>query len=319
MFKFLITVLYNSLTAIEIRHSLWRRREKQSSKRPPQPLITGSPRLPTGLLVMTVILVFSHASYSAQKPRLIFSITPIASLAAMVTKERAEIKVIASGQGCPHHYSARPSDLISLEKADLLVFIDEGFDSYAFKLAAGKDNKIIRIGDLKRLHILSHRGHKNLHLWLDLDNAEIILEELAEIFTTTFPEIGEELKYNLKEAKAKIANLRTLRRNNLKNLSDAILISDSAEYFFAGTNVKRVFAPHHITLKYVTHLQEVIAGGKKRIFISPDQNVGFLEGLPVERVIIESENWALSTEAPLSELYVKKYQEIIATTISPSL
>ena len=47
------------------------------------------------------------------RPKIVTSITPLASIAAMLLDDLAEITVIAASNSCPHHFHPIPSSLKS--------------------------------------------------------------------------------------------------------------------------------------------------------------------------------------------------------------
>ena len=62
----------------------------------------------TLLLVCLTMILTNQRAYS--KPNILVTITPIASLVAMLTKDKADIIILDTSGGCPHHHSAKPSD-----------------------------------------------------------------------------------------------------------------------------------------------------------------------------------------------------------------
>ena len=84
-------------------------------------------------LLLSLILISSFSANA--KPKIVTSITPIASLVSMLTQDEAEVIAINVSSGCPYHYQMKPSDKQKIFDAKILIYIDEGFDSFAAKLA----------------------------------------------------------------------------------------------------------------------------------------------------------------------------------------
>ena len=269
-------------------------------------------------LLFLAITLLSPVSLADKKPNIVFSIAPLASIGAMLLKNEANISVIANNAGCPHHYAAKPSDLYKVQNADLIILINENFDGFAAKLAsAGNNNNIVRVGSIKNLKLLSSGRSNNWHLWLDLDNALVLLEELAGIFKSRFPAFAAEIEVNLQVAKERINDLKTLKKQKLQDLSKFIVMADSAEYFFHETNAIKLIEPHPPTLKYSARVKKLIAEGGKSLVLSPEQNIDFWKKFPVTIICIESENWPITDDTILENLFINRYEEMIGIVSSP--
>jgi zinc transport system substrate-binding protein len=265
------------------------------------------------ILVLFVSILIPLSSAIA-KPKLLFSITPIASIAAMVINDEAEINVISNSTGCPEHYSLKPSDLKKAQEADLIIFINEDFDTFASKLAEKTSGKFLRITDIKGLNIISTNGSNNLHLWLDLDNVEIILKEFASTFKDRFPELRDKIDNNLNQANEQIELLKKARDAKISHdLSKVIIISDSVEYLLGKTNASKMYAGHYPSIKYMNNLKNALHSGKDTIILSKEQEgeLKFLEQLNAKLIVLESENWLFQNPRDLKNMFFDKYKRMI--------
>ncbi len=237
---------------------------------------------------MTIILFFSIPSYA--KPKIVTSITPIASIAAMLIKDKAEIESLAVSNGCPHHYNLKPSDLNKVKNADIAIYIAKEFDVFAEKLINNYAKTIIKISDIKDINTIKD----NWHIWLDLDNVIIILQEFAKIFSTKFPELQQDINNNLELAIKELQNLQETKNNELASLKDVILLSDSSEYFFVNTNIRttKLYSDSQKSLRYLSKLDSLIKESNNTcLVLSIDQNPNLYNKLNVKTVILNSENW----------------------------
>ena len=216
------------------------------------------------------------ANFSAvAKVKIVTSITPIASLIAMLMDDAADISVIASGSDCPHHYHTRPSDLSKIKNADMIIYISGDFDGFITKLAGNYPGPIIKISEFNALHFLKLGRDINWHIWLDLDNVYILLEQLSQVFIKQFPAYSANIRKNLVIAKEQIALLARAKTHKLSSLVPIILLSDSTEYFFKNTEqpVTKLYQQNYNSLKYITRLESLFnQAGDKCLVLSTDQD-----------------------------------------------
>ncbi|HJD55127.1 MAG TPA: zinc ABC transporter substrate-binding protein [Rickettsia endosymbiont of Pyrocoelia pectoralis] len=239
---------------------------------------------------LLALTLFTLTSYG--KPQIVTTITPIASLASMVLKDKADIEALAVGSGCPHHYNLKPSDLKKVQNADIAIYIDEEFDGFAEKLINNHAKTIIKISDIKNLKIIE----MNLHLWLDLDNAKVILQELAKIFSEKFPDLKQDINNNLELALRELTALQETKNNELANLKDVILLNDSSEYFFVNPNIKttKLYSGTQKSLKYFSKLEDLIKNSNNKcLILNLEQNPELYNKLDTKIVRLNSENWEI--------------------------
>ncbi|WP_371920398.1 metal ABC transporter solute-binding protein, Zn/Mn family [Rickettsia sp. TH2014] len=275
---------------------------------------------------MTILLYltfFSLTSYA--KPKIVVSITPIASIAAMLVNDKADIESLAVNNDCPHHHNIKPSDLAKVKNADIAIYINEQFDGFAKKLIDNHSKNIIKISDIKSLTIIKdivksvgfnykERGAKpitnrrvtsddgsgfksfdyNWHIWLDLDNVRILLQEFARIFSEKLPELQEDINNNLSAALRELNTLQEIKNNEFVTIKDVILLSDSSEYFFVNTNIKtaKLYSESQKSLRYIRKLEDLIKeSNNKCLVLSSEQNSRLYDKLNAKIIILNSENW----------------------------
>ncbi|WP_341756582.1 MULTISPECIES: metal ABC transporter substrate-binding protein [unclassified Candidatus Tisiphia] len=265
------------------------------------------------IFIAIIMILLSQVSFAnVGRIKIVTSITPLASIIAMLVKEQAEIVAIANNNDCPHHYNLRPSDLKKVKDADIVFYIDEQFDGFAGKLMNGHSKNVIKISNFNRLRIISNDSYDNWHIWLDLDNVKILLEQLSQILSQRFPEISSAIYQNLEEAKKQIDDLAKIKHQRLVSLTDVILLSDSLEYFFDNgqKSVAKLYSSDQKSLKYISNLEHLLSmSSSKCLLLSLDQDVALYKNFKVEVVVIESENWQVTNIN--SDLFYDQYLKII--------
>ncbi len=265
------------------------------------------------IFIAIIMILLSQVSFAnVGRIKIVTSITPLASIIAMLVKEQAEIVAIANNNDCPHHYNLRPSDLKKVKDANIVFYIDEQFDGFAGKLMNGHSKNVIKISNFNGLKIISSDLYSNWHIWLDLDNVKILLEQLSQILVGRFPEISSAVYQNFEEAKKQIDDLAKIKHQKLASLTDVILLSDSLEYFFDNSQkrVAKLYSSDQKSLKYISNLEHLLAmSHSKCLLLSLDQDVALYKNFKVEVVAIESENWQVTNIN--SDLFYNQYLKII--------
>lgn len=261
--------------------------------------------------IFTVIFftLFNHSVLaSGAKIKIVTSITPLASVVAMLLNDRAEIVAIANNNDCPHHYNLKPSDLQKVQDADLVLYIDDNLDSFASKLMNNHSKNVIRISDLPKLKFIG----TNRHIWLDLGNVQILLEQLSTILAKQFPDLSSEIYQNLSTSEKQIDNLIKIKEEQLAPLQDVILLSDSLEYLFDEPKykVQRLYSGNQKSLKYIKSLEQLLdKSTSKCLVLSTEQNSKIYQKFKANIVKVESENWAI--DQITNDLFFNQYLEII--------
>lgn len=152
-------------------------------------------------LFFAAIAVLSLMSFPAfASVKVVASIRPLHSLVAGVMEGVGAPDLIMSGGGSPHHYVMKPSSARMLQSADLVFWIGpalEGFLKGPLEKLAGKAEKIsladapeLKLYPIRSGHQGDHGDHHDLdmHIWLDPDNAVVMVNKIAEVLAKADPE-----------------------------------------------------------------------------------------------------------------------------------
>jgi zinc transport system substrate-binding protein len=264
------------------------------------------------ILITLFIIIVNHTILAeTAKIKIVSSITPLAAIIAMLVKDQAEIIVIANNNACPHHYHLKPSDLKIVKDADIVFYIDQQFDGFVGKLMNSHSDNVFKISNFSGLNIIGDEFNNNWHIWLDLDNVIIMLEQLAVILAKQFPAIDMIVNQNLVLAKQQVADLRKIEREELSSLQDVILLSDSLEYFFnKNYKIAKLYNTNQKSLKYLSNLEELLnKSNSKCLILTIEQNVENYKKFNAMIVAVESENWQVSKIT--DQLFYNQYLKII--------
>ncbi len=249
------------------------------------------------------------------KPKIVTSITPIASLVAMLTEDEADVIAINTSSGCPHHYQMKPSDKEKIFDAKMLIYIDDNFESFAGKLAEKFKGKVIKISDFGSINFQDDKDAINWHFWLDLDNVLALHEELAEVIIKEVPELKLIVESNRNKARAKIKSLIQLKDHELSSIKDMFVVSDSFEHFFNGIDagVVKLYQKEHSSLKDYSDIESILNNQTNQcVVVDSNQDDSVYKKFNKRIVKIDSENWISEDEnGSKVDLFCKKYLEMI--------
>lgn len=146
-----------------------------------------------GLLLLSAGL-FSHAAIAADKTepiKVLASIKPLQLIAQAVTAGVTDAQVLLPAGTTPHDYALKPSDLVRVYEADLLLWLGAPFEPYL-----AKPVKMRTVTDLAALNFDDaamhqvHEGHEHEgqshlygdpHIWFGPDEALAIASSLVDI------------------------------------------------------------------------------------------------------------------------------------------
>jgi zinc/manganese transport system substrate-binding protein len=175
------------------------------------------------LSLIAVFLVFSSAPAEAKKLRVVTTLSDFASLAQTIGGERVEADSIARGYQDPHFVEPKPSFVLKLHDADLLIVAGLELEiGYLPPLLDQARNERIRptgrgyldasagceILDKPTGQVTRAMGdvhpYGNPHFWLDPQNGRVIARAIAAKLTTLDPSGAEAYARNLADFEAKL-------------------------------------------------------------------------------------------------------------------
>lgn len=173
-----------------------------------------------GLLLGLILFLACAAAGAgaAAAPVVVTSIKPVHALAAAVMQGAGTPHLIVRGGASPHSHGLRPSDAAALEEAEVVIWVGAGLETFlaaSLESLAGRA-RVIELSKLPGLTRLAYReggawddhsadGHESeehakanghgdghdaidLHLWLDPDNAKVMMTAIAAALIETDPD-----------------------------------------------------------------------------------------------------------------------------------
>ncbi len=140
------------------------------------------------------------ASETTQKPRIVASIFPVASLLEQLTGDWANVVTLLPASESPHNVELTPDQIRLLTHADILVVVGDGLDPWAEKAAGAADSSELRVLRFSKMIGIAEIGSKpavssasavnsaNKHLWLDPVRASRFVQAAAERLKEIYPQ-----------------------------------------------------------------------------------------------------------------------------------
>lgn len=166
-------------------------------------------------VILLLSLIFLSFSLSWGKLKVVTTTQDLASITNSIGKDRIELNFITKGYQDPHFVEAKPSFLLKLRDADLLIAVglelEIGWlpvlvkDSRNSKILSGKgyfeavsgcDILEKQIGQITRAKGDIH-PFGNPHYWLDPNNGKIIAQNIAKKLSELDPQNNDAYQTNL--------------------------------------------------------------------------------------------------------------------------
>lgn len=208
------------------------------------------------ILGMAASLSMSTLAAAAEPPKVMASIQPIHSLVAAVMKGVGEPGLVVSGAQSEHTYALKPSDARALQAARVVVLVDEGYETFLAKPLKNRKNSldVIALADLPGARVLpgrkgglweeddDHDGHKGHdhhghgavdgHVWLDPDNARLLVTAVADRLAEIDPANSAAYQANAKDTIARLQTLDARMKEQLAAVADRpfVVFHDAYQY-----------------------------------------------------------------------------------------
>lgn len=177
----------------------------------------------SSLRAVVLVLVLGTAAPAWAELRVVTTTTDLASMARAIGRDRVHVESICRGSQDPHFVQARPSYMVTLSRADLLISVGLELEAgWLPALLQGARNPAINPGrrghleaasvitpiDVPRGPVDRSRGDVhplgNPHFWLDPENAKRAAQAIGERMIALDPENAGFFRENLRAWTARI-------------------------------------------------------------------------------------------------------------------
>jgi zinc transport system substrate-binding protein len=222
----------------------------------------GLSRWALAVAVCLLVCTMPGSSASAQI-KVVVTIKPIHSLVAAVMAGAGEPRLLIDGAASPHTFALKPSDARALNEADVVFRVSAGLETFLSRIlhSLPKSVRVITLDEVPRLVMHSlreggafdgqaasaehhHAGHshavapgggkaRDVHLWLDPDNAKLMTHHIAEVLATEMPERAALFRANAAAAAARLDALSSELEHAVRPLRQLryVVFHDAYQYF----------------------------------------------------------------------------------------
>ena len=178
-------------------------------------------RVCTFYFFILLSLLFNAVDVSADKIKVVATITPLADFAKQVGGARVDVTLLLPAGASPHTYEPTPKAVQEISKAKIFIRIGAGLEFWADKLvsAAARDMMTVTCSEgIALIHGEDHGhaiSHVDPHIWLDPVICMDIIRKIEAAFSKTDP---SNTSYYKKNASEYIARLTSLDREISKKV-----------------------------------------------------------------------------------------------------
>ncbi|WP_099467584.1 metal ABC transporter substrate-binding protein [Konateibacter massiliensis] len=127
-----------------------------------------------------------------------------------IAGDKAEIINLVSDGSEPHDWEPSTTDMVALEKADMLVYNGAGMEHWVEQISGSLENDIVLVEASKGVELISEEGeeeHSDPHVWLDAENAKLEMENIKNALAELDPENAAYYEENYETYAAKFDEL----------------------------------------------------------------------------------------------------------------
>ena len=240
------------------------------------------------VLFPVLLLCLSSAS-AMSAPRVVVSLPPLQEVAAAVIGDPLP-DVIITGHASAHHFALKPSHMQRLQAADLVIWIDRGFESGFQRLPDVLPATTAQLELARTLALATGDGH----IWYSPRLLARAAVAIADALAGIDPANAARYRDNAQRLGARLDAWRERAAPQLASLSPAV-ITDHAflEHFTRDFGLAPVAALHDQhdasgSLRELRALETDLAGGGIRCLLTLESHLSPLARKLVERYDLRS-------------------------------
>jgi zinc transport system substrate-binding protein len=210
------------------------------------------------LLVAWLLAITAATGVSAHSgaPRVVVTIKPIHSLVSRLMQGVGEPVLLVEGAASPHTFALKPSGVRAINEADVFIRVSPNVEPFTRRIVdtLPESVAVVTLIETPGLTLLPLRGsgpfdphaaasghaHQggNLddmdgHIWLDPENAKIIVASIADVLAARAPAKAEKIKANAKRLREELDALSSAIAAETQPLREKpfIVFHDAYQYF----------------------------------------------------------------------------------------
>jgi zinc/manganese transport system substrate-binding protein/zinc transport system substrate-binding protein/manganese/iron transport system substrate-binding protein len=189
------------------------------------------------------------SAYASQPLNVVVTLPVLKDWAQQIGGPHVSVTSLMTGYENEHTYSPKPSDLVAVRKAQVLIEVGAGLEVWVSTLVKNAGNPRLLIVTASRgIDLLEDHGdaagmpagagsphsHGNPHVWLDPDGASVMVRHIADAFIATDPAHREQYEGNAVAYLTQLRQTSEALRLRLETVSDRrIVVHHPAWPYFA--------------------------------------------------------------------------------------
>lgn len=250
------------------------------------------------LLALVVGIIYINLTKSEQeqkdsKFKIITTFYPIYIMAQNITEgaQNIELENMADvNVGCLHDYTLSTTDMKKIENADVIIQNGCGLEKFMDKILQTYSNIKIIDSSKNVVNRIEENGEVNAHIWTNLDNYMLQIEEIANELSTLNPENKAIYKANKQKYLEKLQELKEKYNNESVNIrgKKAICLNEALTYIAkeVGLEVISIETDHEESSLSAERMKEIIKQMKEEnitaILVDNEDNLKSAETLKNE-------------------------------------
>jgi len=184
------------------------------------------------LILLCLVLIFScqqakDPGRNDKKLNVIATIFPVYDFARHIGGDKIILTMLLPPGTDAHHYELKPDDIIKVTNADVFLFTNFELEQWAYKIIGASDKntrlQAVETGNGAMMLRLNkeeddHEAHPagfDPHIWLDMDNAQKMVDNITSAFIKKDPRNSDYYLKNAGDYKRQLADMDQKYRTTL--------------------------------------------------------------------------------------------------------
>ena len=240
-------------------------------------------------MFLLILVVFTREAFSEEKLRVSTFSTILTEIAEQIGGDKVQVTGHVKVGIDPHDFEPKPTDLMIVAKADVILLSAKHMEGYVEKLkeSTGTKGELVKVGDgFKSLKMASNddleREVEDPHWWHSLANMGMAARGVRDAFIRARPNAAEAFRANATDYLQRLDSLKKWAGSELAKLprdQRKLVTSHDAFQYFAKENGFTVYAIEGISSsdqpsskKVAQIIATVKAQGVKSIFSENIEN-----------------------------------------------
>lgn len=289
------------------------------------------------IFVILLYFIITTSNCLALEPKIVVSIRPLYSILKNL-QCNTDIQLLSQKNISPHHFHLKPSEMKTLETADVIILASKELESSLYNTIKRRDSLLkktiildqipgITLLKLKHTHHHDHdHGIYDPHIWLDIQNMNIISSYIKNFLSAKYPSSQQCLNKKHETLKQKLDYLQEKIHIELQPYKNEhiVVLHDAYNYLLNQYNIYAVGVVlknfnSSPSLASMTKLQNIIKENNvKCIFAEPQFSSSFINKISQitqTKVAILDAEWG-EDNIPDVEIYFKLIENNVNSIVS---